>query len=220
MSTFKRAPRNQKLIIRFTQTEHDTLSEAAYSRDLTLSDLIRDALDEYLERHGVRPKRKRKEAHRTTRTIAPRGRRDKTMPTLETIEQKAKNELKRLASLVGGKNWGVAQGKPRIYMPSRRDKKVYFDFPDYPNGDATAPLGGASAKNCIDECGQGEKQKTMRGLYRPGLAIAAAQAGDDELAQLIMDRDDDITADELGRASHELINGRVDEARRILGFQG
>jgi len=63
-------------------------------------------------------------------------------------------QLAARSALIGGKPWGAAQGKPRIYMPSRRDCKVYFEFPDFPTGDETDLLGGACLKVLIDDCGQ------------------------------------------------------------------
>lgn len=73
---------------------------------------------------------------------------------LKSFEDQVQRQLEERADLVDGKPWGVAQGKPRIYLQSRRDAKVYVEFPDYPTGDETDLLGGAELKVFIEECGQ------------------------------------------------------------------
>jgi hypothetical protein len=131
-------------------------------------------------------------------------------------------KLTEAAELIGGRAWGADKGKPRIYMPSSKDRKVYFEFPDYPTGDLHFPLGGAALRIYIDDCGQhpnwyaGQKKRVIEGLYREALALGAWSEGLPELANEIMDMDIEITADLLDRVSHELINGREAEARAML----
>lgn len=136
-----------------------------------------------------------------------------------------REQLEKLAALIGGKAWGLDKGKPRIYMPSRRDCKVYFDFPapayaspeDEING--AVDLGGAALRVYIDDCGQhpnwyaSQKAKMIAARAKDSLAIQAAQSDDWELAQVILDFDDDLDVDDI---SNHLTNGRLAEARAML----
>lgn len=135
------------------------------------------------------------------------------------------NQLATAAEIIGGRPWGADKGKPRIYMPSScRGRKVFFEFPDFPTGDPADQLGGAALKIFIDDCGQhanwytSQRQKVVHRMYRPSLALSAIHAGDAGLAAEIMDRDDDITAEEIDAAGGHLINGRIAEARETLGL--
>ena len=103
--------------------------------------------------------------------------------------------LERIAEIVGGKAWGADKAKPRIYMPSRRDCKAYFDFPDvlYPDSmsadepidGAVCCLGGACLKVFIDDCGQhpnwykGQRAKIMQSMQTAALAVSAITHGGD-----------------------------------------
>jgi hypothetical protein len=73
---------------------------------------------------------------------------------LVNFEAKVQEQLEERARLVGGKPWGVKQGKPRIYLPSRRDVKVFVAFEGFPTGDDADLLGGAKLVVLIDDCGQ------------------------------------------------------------------
>ena len=133
-------------------------------------------------------------------------------------------QLAARSSLIGGRPWGAAQGKPRIYMPSRRDCQVYFAFPDYPTGDEKDLLGGSCLKVFVDECGQhpnwyaAERKKLICSHYREGLALSALEQGDEDLARAIMDRDEDFDAAEVDAASGHMVNGRLAEARAALSL--
>lgn len=72
----------------------------------------------------------------------------------EVFEAKVREQLEERAAMVGGKPWGVAQGKPRIYLPSRRDTQVFIEFPGYPTGDEADLLGGPKLSVIIDDYGQ------------------------------------------------------------------
>lgn len=61
----------------------------------------------------------------------------------ELVQLTIRQQLNELANLIEGSAWGADRGKPRIYMRSTRDRKIFFDFPDCPTGDADDVLGGA-----------------------------------------------------------------------------
>jgi hypothetical protein len=143
-----------------------------------------------------------------------------------------REHLETAADIVGGKAWGVDKLRPRIYMPSRRDMKVYFEFPDCtftsPDDEANAitQLGGSSLKVFIDDCGQAPAwyDSQRRGVYKKhmmsSLALAAYTLCDDEtLARQIIDAEelDDAIVGELDR---HIINGRGPAARAVLAGAG
>jgi len=135
----------------------------------------------------------------------------------------AGDELTNLASLVGGRAWGLDRQNPRIYLPASRGRKNYFFFPDYPTGDAEQPLGGAEFGVWIADCGQpgawyaSQRRLEISAHHRHGLAIQAAQASRWGIAEQIMECDEIGDAD-VDLASGHLLNGRVDEAVAILGL--
>ena len=150
---------------------------------------------------------------------------------VQEFEAALKSELERLANLVGGKPWGADKGKPRIYMPSRKDIKAYFEFerPETSPMICTEdPLGGAALKIYIDDCGQApnwyksQKAKVMARLAAASLALAAIRAGDEELALDLIDREEmeaeDMTAEQIDEAASHMLNGRLAEAREVLGL--
>lgn len=139
-----------------------------------------------------------------------------------------REQLERAAEIVGGKAWGLDKLKPRIYMPSRKDMKVYFEFPDctYETPDDTADaikqLGGACLKVFIDDCGQSpswyssQKKLVMDRQQVASLALCAyTLCDDDDLACKIMELEE-IEDDTLNGAANHLVNGRAAEARSVL----
>jgi len=146
---------------------------------------------------------------------------------VEVFEGEVQQQLNTMADLVDGKAWGVKYGKPRIYMPSMRDRKVYFAFQDYPTGDDKNLLGGACLLIRIEDCGQhpnwykSQKDKIFRRLYRESLALQAWSEASPELARRIMTLERDaITASVIDEVGGHLVNGRVDEAEaRIAALE-
>lgn len=152
---------------------------------------------------------------------------------LQEFEAAVKAEIERLAKLIGGKAWGADRGKPRIYMPTRRDIKAYFEF-DTPETSPMIctedPLGGASLKIYIDDCGQApnwyksQKAKVRDRLVAASLALTAERAGDHELALDLIDREEmeveDIEDAVIDEASSHMQNDRLAEAREVLGLTG
>jgi len=144
-----------------------------------------------------------------------------SIETEEELVVATKAALAKAAEIVRGRAWGADRGMPRIYMDLRKDVTSYFYFPDYPDG-SDRLLGGAAVSLYVKDCGQHKnwykgQQKLLRPrLWRPSLALCALNADDEQLARDIMDGDDTITADLLDSVSHELINGRTDEARKLL----
>jgi len=138
---------------------------------------------------------------------------------MNTTQETVAQQLERAAEIVGGEPWGATTGKPRIYMPSRRDATIYFEFPD---SDGATYLGGACLKIFIDDCGQhpnwyaGQKRKIMASQRLAGLALCAFSEGDEELARAIAEADE---IDEMAvyeQAANHLVNGRFAEARETL----
>jgi len=135
------------------------------------------------------------------------------MTTTATITE----QLTVAAEIAGGKAWGADKGKPRIYMTSSRDRKVYIDFPD-----ATADdLGGAVVKVTVDDCGQSpkwyasQKQREIDGVREAFFAVTwYLFTGNVEEAEQIID-DELSVSDEA--ASH-IADGREPEARQAIGF--
>ena len=139
-------------------------------------------------------------------------------------------QLEAAAELIGGKAWGIDKGKPRIYMPSRRDCKVYFDFPDAAYSSpadqvsATVVLSGAQLKIYIEDCGQhpnwyaSQKARIRARQGANGLALMAFIAGDEQLARDLLDGlADGVDGDAF--AAH-VVNGRMDEARALVTGAG
>ena len=131
-------------------------------------------------------------------------------------------ELTKLAELIGGKAWGADKGKPRIYMRSSRDRKVFFMFPDAVDGDCGC-LGGAALKVYIDDCGQAgnwyksQRQREMHGQRGNALALAAAcDGGDWELAEQLVEYGDDFSDVEIDELASHLVNDRLYEARSLV----
>jgi hypothetical protein len=152
---------------------------------------------------------------------------EKTMTTTRTIRE----ELERAAELIGGKAWGIDKGKPRIYMPSRRDIKAYFEFPDaaYSSPDdqvsGSVCLGGHRFVVWVAECGQhpnwyeSQRKKVFEANRNASLALHAFAAGDEALAEAIASADpDQFDGDQIDEAARSLVNGRTAEARQVLGL--
>lgn len=143
------------------------------------------------------------------------------METFAELATITADQLKRWAEIVGGKPWGAEKGRPRIYMPTRRDCKVYFDFPDFPTGDEKQILGGARFQCFIDNCGQhphwyqSQRQMLMVAHYKTMLALSALAAYDEQLARDIMELAE-VDADMLDEAGGHLCNGRTAEAREVI----
>ena len=149
------------------------------------------------------------------------------MTTTRTIRE----ELERAAELIGGKAWGIDKGKPRIYMPSRKDTKVYFEFPDAAystENDLVSEvvcLGGARLCVWIEDCGQhphwyeSQRQLVHKRQQVNALALAAFSAGDEALAEAIASSDpDQFDGHRIDEAASSLVNGRTAEARHVLGL--
>jgi hypothetical protein len=119
------------------------------------------------------------------------------------------SRLDALARIVGGKSWGLDRGKPRIYLPSAKDRKIFISFEDFDG----AELAGAKLQIFIDDCGQSpkwyssQKRVEIKAFRHIFLAITMAINDDD------MERDDQIN-----QAAHESANGRAEEAYEILGI--
>ena len=146
--------------------------------------------------------------------------------TSSDLEEAAASQLEKLAELVRGRAGGVPQGKPRIYLRRgvARGRSVYFAFPDFPSGDAVAPLGGAALKIYIDDCAQtprwyaSQKRQEAVAAASASLALSAAAAGEWELAEKITACDADWTESEMDTAGRHLLNGRFREAAEALGL--
>jgi len=119
--------------------------------------------------------------------------------------------LKRLAAIVGGEIEGPGQSlagaePPRILLAGG----CAAEFPDWPTGlpaDDPAFLGGHRLIGF----------RPGPAAWRVGLAISAAQAGNDGLAREIMARES-ITAEQTDAAAGHFLNGRVAAAREMLGL--
>jgi hypothetical protein len=137
-----------------------------------------------------------------------------------SLDQATQAQLTEAAKLVGGRPWGADRGKPRIYLRSARDRKVFFEFPDYPTGDVDDVLGGAKLSVSIDDCGQhpnwykGQRAKIIAG--HACTAIALAVRSDIDLAEAILDCDGEFDEDELDSLWSHAANGRLAEMREIV----
>ena len=138
----------------------------------------------------------------------------------ETIAQ----QLERFAAVIGGNAWGADKGKPRIYMDSRRDTKVFFDFQDYEES-LTNHLAGSKLNVYIDSCGQhknwyaSQKQRVIYNHRCESLALMCLCQGTakfDALADEIMDLECPPTDRETDQAASEIVNGNADAARAAL----
>jgi len=149
------------------------------------------------------------------------------METYEEIESKAAEVLSRWAEIVEGRPWGVAQGKPRIYVNGwGKGTTVYFEFPDFPDGTDTL-IGGAAMKVFIDDCGQhpnwymSRRRQIMQDagtLKRSLTLMILADVGDEDFARRTMhaDYDEGALRDHLDEIAGHLINGRKGQAETIL----
>lgn len=135
-----------------------------------------------------------------------------------------KKQLESWAAVIGGKAWGADKGKPRIYMPSFKDRKIYFAFDDFPTGDDLNLLGGAALKVFIDDCGQApqwyasQRKREMTAVTTAALALEALDHGETDLAATIMDLDDTPGDAAIDAFSDHITNGRLAEARQALGL--
>lgn len=135
--------------------------------------------------------------------------------------------LAKAAEIVGGKPWGLGLGRPRIYLDSRRDAKVFISFEDAAYGDAadeisaTCGLFGAKINCFIDDCGQSpnwyksQKAKLLKHARSAFDAVSWFEfTGNEEEAARIFE-DEFVIDDET--AGH-MVNGREAEARQTLGL--
>jgi len=127
------------------------------------------------------------------------------------------SELDRVAKIVGGSPWGADRGKPRIYLRSRRDVKVWLDYADASEHD----LGGARLDARVDDCGQTEawyasqRRKAIENNATVALAAMIARGGQhDELAEQVMDLDGELD-DRIDELAGLAANARYDEIRAI-----
>jgi hypothetical protein len=138
-----------------------------------------------------------------------------------------RERLNTFAEITGGRAWGLEQGKPRVYLPSRRDIKLYIQFddcayhdPDQEETDAST-IGGCSLHCYINSCGQSSKwyaSQKAQAIAGARSALDAAiwydHTGDEETARRFVDEGLQLS----DAAAHELANGRIDEARAIMGI--
>lgn len=126
-------------------------------------------------------------------------------------------ELSRIAGVVGGKPWGAELGKPRIYLPSRRDIKAWIEYPDATSDD----LGGGRLVVEVAPCGQtdawyaSQRRIAMESRMQTMLAATAARH-DESLAEAIMVADE-MSPEQIDAVASMLANGRIDEARAAIG---
>lgn len=146
----------------------------------------------------------------------------------ELVQLTIRQQLNELANLIEGSAWGADRGKPRIYMRSTRDRKIFFDFPDCPTGDADDVLGGARFQCYIDDCGQhprwyqSQRSLEIKSHRHEAIALAAAcypGSSGWELAEQIMEREHDYSAKDIDDAASHLVNGRLVEAAEALGLK-
>ena len=148
---------------------------------------------------------------------------------IETEENKTTSQLQDLlierAKLIGGRPWGAAQLRPRIYLPTRKDVTAFFEFRDFAvGGDSPPYLGGAGFRVSIEDCGQhsnwykSQRQKIVASNWRRSLALSAYDL-EPRLARAIMDGDQELSAEMVDTAAHELVNGRWATVCEILGCQ-
>lgn len=136
--------------------------------------------------------------------------------------------LEQIAELTSGKAWGLAQGKPRVYLRSRKDIKLFITFedsayssPDQECDNAITGLFGAKMNCFIDECGQSPKwyasQKQIAiDAARPAFnAVCWLEHFDNlEEATRIIENEIEITDE----AANHMINGRHQEAKAAIGL--
>lgn len=147
-----------------------------------------------------------------------------TTTTTMTIRQ----QLAKIAEITGGNAWGLDQGKPRVYLPSRRDIKLFLSFedaafssPDQAADGVTSGLFGCKVNCFIDDCGQSpnwyksQKAKAMEGARAAfDAAFWFEHTGNTDESQRFADEELTISDE---AASH-LINGRETEARAAVGL--
>jgi hypothetical protein len=135
------------------------------------------------------------------------------------------SRLDALARIVGGKSWGLDRGKPRIYLPSAKDRKIFISFEDFDG----AELAGAKLQIFIDDCGQSpkwyssQKRVEIKALRHIFLAITMAINDEDmerglRAAAAIIALDEELSDDQINQAAHESANGRAEDAYEILGI--
>lgn len=127
-------------------------------------------------------------------------------------------ELSRIAAVIGGRAWGADLGKPRIYLPSRRDIKAWIEYPDATSDD----LGGGRLVVEVAPCGQtaawydSQHRIAMESRMQTMLAATAARH-DEALADAIIVADE-MTPEQIDAVASMLANGRLDEARAAIGL--
>ena len=124
-------------------------------------------------------------------------------------------KLEAYAKIIGGKAWGFEKRKPRLYMKvHRKDVQFYFDIVD--------DNCGYRAVVHIDDCGQhphwyeNQKLKVLQRFYKQSLALSAAQGDREDIAEQIMELDEQPKPEIVDKAAHEIANGRYDRALAIL----
>lgn len=142
-------------------------------------------------------------------------------------------ELKRRAEFIGGRAWGADKQKPRIYLQAgKKTVSAYFHFPKavYESAeqkwDEFSGLGPPEFKVFIEDDGDGQRQdwKALRRGYEEqfrmkGLALAALDAGDEDLAKALTnsgDVDDGI----FEHLQKLLLAGKAADARDLLTNAG
>lgn len=136
-----------------------------------------------------------------------------------------KEKLDQLASVAGGRAWGASLGKPRVYLPSRKDISLYISFEDSAYSDhldecsEVVGIWGEKINCYINDCGQSpawyasQRRLAIDGARPAFYAVMWMNATDNE------DEARRIAGGELGlsdEAVKHLINGRIDDARAAL----
>lgn len=147
------------------------------------------------------------------------------MQTSSTMS--VRDQLQKIAEITGGNAWGIDRGKPRVYLPSRRDIKTFISFEDaaFSSPDdaisVTTGLFGENLNCYIDDCGQSPNwYKSQRALAiedaRPLFDAAAwfLFSGNADEAKRFADEELNISDE---AASH-MMNGREAEARAAVGL--
>jgi hypothetical protein len=138
-----------------------------------------------------------------------------------------REQLNKIAEIVGGKAWGLDIGKPRIYVNYRRDVSLWIEFADaaYASPDdqvtSTTGLFGACLKCHIADCRQTAawyRSQREQALAHAKPAFVAALwylvTGDEEQAKRIADEEVELS----DVAIANLTAGRADEARAELSL--
>lgn len=140
--------------------------------------------------------------------------------TASTIIITAAIALNDIATVTGGKAWGLDKGKARVYFKaSRRDTSIFLDFADYTSDN----LGGAVLKVFIEACGQpgawyvSQKRIIMDNYTAASMAAMAYTASTSEgrdvaIANAELAMQVDWNADLVNSVSAAFVNGRIAEA--------